>query len=196
MENLPLVTAIGGSGLLTALILAWAVAIYHRLARQRGRANASWARIDAQLRRRYDLVPELVEVVRLYSPHERGVLSEVMAARNGALSVARARIADRADAENVLTQMLARLFDLSASYPGLRGDQDFAQLRGELTDAADGIARAGHGYNRTVQHMSKTMYSIPSNLVAGIAGFHRPEYFRTTAELRGPLEVPHLPARS
>lgn len=184
MENLPLVTAIGGSGLLTAMILAWAVAIYHRLARQRGRAKASWDRIDVLLKRRHYLVPELVGVVRLFAPHERGVLSEVMAARNGALSVARAGIANRADAENVLTQMLARLFDLSASYPELRADPDFTQLRDELTDAADGIADSGHGYNRTVQHLSNTMYSIPSNLVAAVAGFHRPEYFRTTAELR------------
>jgi LemA protein len=179
----------GAACLLLVVALIWAIAIYNKLVRQRNQVKASWAQIDVQLKRRHDLVPNLVETVKGYASHERSTLESVVAARSGAVGAAGAGAADRAEAENLLTQALGRLFALSEAYPQLQANQNFAALQRELSTTEDKIAYARQFYNSAVQTLSNTIHSIPSNLVAGMAGFHTPEYFATADDERGPVAV-------
>jgi LemA protein len=184
---LPIVAGFGC--LIVVLILVWVVVTYNKLVRQRNQTRASWAQIDVQLKRRHDLIPNLVETVRGYAAHEREALEAVVRARSGAVSVAGAGVADRAEAENLLTQALGRLFALSEAYPDLKANQNFGQLQRELAATEDKIAYARQFYNSAVQTLTNTIQSVPSNLVAGMFGFRPPEYFEATGDERGPVQV-------
>jgi LemA protein len=189
METL-LLPLIGGVGcLLIAVILIWALMSYNRLVRQRNQVKASWAQIDVQLKRRYDLIPNLVETVKGYAGHERATLEAVVAARNGAIHAAQGGVADRAQAENMLTQALGRLFALSEAYPNLKANQNFAALQQELAETEDKIAYARQFYNSAVQTLTNTIQSVPTNLIAGMTGFHPPDYFEAEGAERGPVQV-------
>jgi LemA protein len=189
METL-LLPLIGGVGcLLIAVILIWALMSYNRLVRQRNQVKASWAQIDVQLKRRYDLIPNLVETVKGYAGHERATLEAVVAARNGAIQAAQGGVADRAQAENMLTQALGRLFALSEAYPNLKANQNFAALQQELAETEDKIAYARQFYNSAVQTLTNTIQSVPTNLIAGMTGFHPPDYFEAEGAERGPVQV-------
>jgi LemA protein len=188
---LPLLIA-GAGGLLLLVLLIWAFVSYNRLVRQRNQVRASWAQIDVQLKRRHDLIPNLVETVRGYAGHERATLEAVVAARNGAVQAGRARtgVAARAEAENALTQTLGRLFALSEAYPDLRASQNFAALQQELAQTEDKIAYARQFYNSAVQTLTNTVQSVPTNLVAELAGFRpTPDYFEAAGAERGPVQV-------
>src|SRR5215212_3916181 len=115
-----IVLGLGGAVcLVVVLVVVWALMTYNRLVRQRNQVDASWAQIDVQLKRRYDLIPNLVETVKGYAAHERGTLDAVIQARNGAVAAASASPAGRAGAENMLTETLGRLFALTEAYPNL-----------------------------------------------------------------------------
>jgi LemA protein len=185
-----LLPVIGGLGcLLLVLVLVWAVVTYNKLVRQRNQTSASWAQIDVQLKRRHDLVPNLVETVRGYAAHERGALEAVVNARTGAVNAASGGVAGRAEAENLLTETLGRLFALSEAYPDLKANQNFAALQRELATTEDKIAYARQFYNSAVQTLTDTIQSVPSNLVAGMFGFRPPEYFEAAGDERGPVQV-------
>jgi LemA protein len=180
--------AFGGLACLLAVaVVIWGVVTYNRLTRQRNQVQASWAQIDVQLKRRTDLIPNLVETVRGYASHERGTLEAVIAARNGA--VAAAQPADRAAAEDVLTQTLGRLFALAESYPDLKANQNFAALQAELATTEDKIAYARQFYNSAVQTLNTSIQTLPTNLVAGVGGFRPADYFQTADGERGPVQV-------
>ncbi|GIH15736.1 LemA family protein [Rugosimonospora africana] len=188
MEILALVLG-GLVCLVLVLLAAWALAAYNRLIRQRNQVDAAWAQIDVQLKRRYDLIPNLVETVKGYAAHERGTLDAVVQARNAAVAAAGAPAASRAVAENALTQSLGRLFALSEAYPDLKASANFAGLQSELSGTEDKIAYARQFYNGAVQTYNTSTQSIPTNVIAGVGGFRARDLFEALGDERGPVQV-------
>src|ERR1700712_4926074 len=128
------VAVVGGLVCVLAVaVIVWVAVTYNRLVRLRNQVDASWAQIDVQLKRRYDLIPNLVETVKGYAAHERGTLDAVVQARNSAVAAAGQGAGTRAQAENALTQTLGRLFALAEAYPNLKANENFMSLQGELS---------------------------------------------------------------
>jgi len=176
--------------LLAVIIVGWVVVAYNRLVRLRNQVEASWAQIDVQLKRRYDLVPNLVETVRGYAAHERGTLDAVVAARGSAITAAQTPgVADRAAAESALTATLGRLFALAEAYPDLKANQNFLALQAELGNTEDKIAYARQFYNSAVQTFNNAVQTLPTNVIAGIGGFRAKEFFEAAGGERGPVQV-------
>jgi LemA protein len=175
--------------LIAVVIIAWALGTYNKLVRQRNQVDASWAQIDVQLKRRYDLIPNLVETVKGYAAHEKGTLDAVVQARNTAVSAAGQGAGQRAEAENALTQTLGRLFALAEAYPNLKANENFMSLQGELSGTEDKIAYARQFYNSAVQTYNTSTQSIPTNIIAGIGGFKARDLFQAVGDERGPVQV-------
>ena len=176
--------------LLVVLIIVWGVVAYNRLVRLRNQVDASWAQIDVQLKRRYDLIPNLVETVKGYAAHERGTLEAVVAARGSAFNAAQAPgVGDRAAAEGLLTQTLGRLFALAEAYPDLKANENFRALQAELGNTEDKIAYARQFYNSAVQTFNTAVQSVPTNLIAGLGGFRARDFFEAAGGERGPVQV-------
>jgi LemA protein len=175
--------------LVGVVLLGWAVATYNRLVRQRNQVDAAWAQIDVQLKRRYDLIPNLVETVKGYAAHERGTLDAVVQARNAAVAAAGGGPAGRAGAENMLTQTLGRLFALAEAYPNLKANENFLALQSELATTEDKIAYARQFYNSAVQTYNTSTQSIPTNIIAGVGGFRARDLFEAVGGERGPVQV-------
>jgi LemA protein len=175
---------------LLVVLVAWAAITYNRLVRLRNQVDASWAQIDVQLKRRYDLIPNLVETVKGYAAHERGTLDAVVAARGNAMAAAQTPgLADRAEAENVLTQTLGRLFALAEAYPDLKANQNFAALQAELANTEDKIAYARQFFNSAVQTFNTAVQTLPTNIIAGAGGFRTRDFFQAAGGERGPVQV-------
>jgi LemA protein len=180
----------GAICVLAVVLIAWAVLTYNRLVRLRNQVDASWAQIDVQLKRRYDLIPNLVETVRGYAAHERGTLDAVVAARGNAMAAAQAPgLAGRAGAENMLTQTLGRLFALAEAYPDLKANQNFAALQAELANTEDKIAYARQFFNSAVQTFNTAVQTVPTAVIAGAGGFRSREFFQAAGGERGPVQV-------
>ncbi|GII84087.1 LemA protein [Sphaerisporangium siamense] len=179
--------AAGALALLFALLVLAAVGAYNGLVRRRGAVDNAWAQIDVQLKRRHDLIPNLVETVKGYAAHERGTLEAVTAARRQAASAHGPR--DQAMAENMLTGALHGLFAVSEAYPALAADRNFAALQDELADGENRIAYSRQYYNDAVLAYNNGIQTVPANIVAGMAGFREREYFRAPGEERGPVQV-------
>ena len=176
--------------LLVVVIIVWGVVAYNRLVRLRNQVDASWAQIDVQLKRRYDLIPNLVETVKGYAAHERGTLEAVVAARGSAINAAQAPgVGDRAAAEGLLTQTLGRLFALAEAYPDLKANENFRALQAELGNTEDKIAYARQFYNSAVQTFNTAVQSVPTNLIAGLGGFRARDFFEAAGGERGPVQV-------
>ena len=175
--------------LLVVVLGLWAIVTYNRLVRQRNQVQASWAQIDVQLKRRYDLIPNLVETVRGYASHERGTLDAVIQARNSAINTASQSPAVRAEAENALTQTLGRLFALAEAYPNLKANENFLGLQNELSATEDKISYARQFYNSAVQTFNTSVQSVPANIVAGMGGFRVLNLFEAVGAERGPVQV-------
>ena len=175
--------------LIAVLVIAWALTSYNRLVRQRNQVDAAWAQIDVQLKRRYDLIPNLVETVKGYAAHERGTLEAVIMARNSAVNAVGAPPTARAQAENALTQTLGRLFALAEAYPQLRANENFLGLQRELGGTEDRIAYARQFYNSAVQTYNTSTQSIPTNIIAGVGGFRGRDLFQAFGDERGPVQV-------
>ncbi|MFE9204591.1 LemA family protein [Micromonospora sp. NPDC007230] len=185
-----LIAIIGGLVcLLVVGVLAWLIMTYNRLVRLRNQVAASWAQIDVQLKRRSDLIPNLVETVKGYAAHESATLAAVTAARTGAVAAAGAEPAARAQAENALTQSLGRLFAVAEAYPDLKASQNFAALQAELATTENKIAYARQFYNSAVQTHNNAGQTFPTMLIAGLAGFRAREFFETAEGERGPVQV-------
>jgi LemA protein len=179
----------GAVCLILVILIFWVIGIYNRLVRQRNQVQASWAQIDVQLKRRTDLIPNLVETVKGYAAHEKGTLDAVIQARNGALAAANSDPAARAQAENAVTQTLGRLFALAEAYPNLKANENFLSLQGELTNTEDKIAYSRQFYNSTVQTFNNSTQVFPGSIIAGMFNFKSKEYFETPEGERGPVQV-------
>lgn len=166
-------------GLALAGIL-WLIATYNALVRLRNQLENAWAQIDVQLKRRYDLIPNLVETVKGYAKHERETLERVIQARNFAMNAK--TVGERAEAENILTSTLKTLFAVSEAYPNLKADQNFLRLQEELTSTENKIAFSRQFYNDSVQSFNTRLQSFPTNIVAGMFGFARRDFFEVREE--------------
>ena len=175
--------------LVVVLVIGWGLTAYNKLVRQRNQVDAAWAQIDVQLKRRYDLIPNLVETVKGYAAHERGTLEAVIQARNSAVNAIGQPAAARADAENMLTQALGRLFALAEAYPNLKANENFLELQRELGNTEDRIAYARQFYNSAVQTYNTSTQSIPTTIVAGLGGFRARDLFQAMGDERGPVQV-------
>jgi len=165
-----------GVVILGALIIGVAaMMIYNGLVRKRVQCENGWAQIDVQLKRRYDLIPNLVETVKGYASHERETLEAVIKARQTAIDAS--SIKDHAAAENMLTGALRQLMMLSEAYPDLKANQNFSQLQEELTTTENKIGFARQHYNDTVSQYNSSVLMFPANIIAGMFGFQEREFF-------------------
>jgi len=156
-------------------IVIWVVAIYNGLVSRRTGTRNAWSQIDVQLRRRYDLIPNLVEAVKGYAAHERETLENVTQARNQA--IAARGVGEQAQAENVLTGALKSLFAVAEAYPDLKANQNFAQLQEELSSTENRIGFARQHYNDTVAQYNIARQQFPAVLIANSFGFGEAEFF-------------------
>lgn len=179
-----LLTTLLAVGLVLVLLLVPAVVavlIYNRLIALRVESSAAWADIDVQLKRRHDLIPNLVEVVKGYAAHERETLESVTAARSTAVQASREEPDARAGAENQLTSALGRLFALSEGYPQLRAAEPFQELQRSLADVEHGIQQARRYYNAVVRDLNTKIQQFPSSIVARAGGIREREFFEIEA---------------
>ena len=175
--------------LLVVVLVIWLIATYNKLVRQRNQVDASWAQIDVQLKRRYDLIPNLVETVKGYAAHEKGTLDAVVQARNTAVAASNSDPAARAQAESQVTQTLGRLFALAEAYPNLKANENFAALQAELSNTEDKIAYSRQFYNSAVQTYNNATQVFPTNIIAGMMGFKNRTFFETDEGERGNVQV-------
>jgi len=177
--------------LLLALIVLSFVLFYNRLVRLRNRVDNAWAQIEVQLKRRHDLIPNLVETVKGYAAHERGTFEAVTQARaaaQGAQSPAEA-----AQAEGILSQALGRLFAVAEAYPQLQADENFRQLQSELSETENRIAVSRQVYNDTVLTFNNAVQTFPGVVIAGPFGFMKREFFEIDEAERDAPRVDFAP---
>ena len=172
---------------LVVLIGLYVLVTYNGLVSLRNRIENAWAQIDVQLKRRYDLIPNLVETVKGYASHEKDTLDRVIQARNAGMGASGPQ--EQAAAENVLTGALKSVFALSEAYPDLKANLNFLNLQEELTGTEGRIAYARQFYNDTVYRYNTKIQSFPSNLLAGMFRFSEREYFQAEGEAQGPVHV-------
>jgi LemA protein len=173
-------------GLLVLAGIAFAVS-YNRFVRGRQQIRNAWANIDTELRRRYDLIPNLVETVRGYAAHERGTFEAVTQAR-AAAAAATGSPAAQAAAEGPLVAALRQLFAVAEAYPELKANQNFLALQAELSNTEDRLQGARRFYNAQVQDYNRRVHAVPSSVVAGMFGFKDEEFFEVEAAMRPTLE--------
>jgi LemA protein len=158
------------------------VLLYNRLVRLRNRTENAWSQVDVQLRRRYDLIPNLVETVKGYASHERETFEEVTEARTRAQQAS--GVAQQAEAENVLTAAIGRLFAVAEAYPELRASENFQRLQEDLTDTESRIAVARQVFNDAVLTYDNAIETVPASVVAGLFGFDPKPYFEVEEPVR------------
>jgi LemA protein len=168
------IIALVSVAVIVALVL-FGIVLYNRLVRLRNRAENAWAQVDVQLRRRYDLVPNLVETVKGYASHERATFEEVTRARAAAQGAR--TVEEQAGAENMLTAAIGRLFAVAEAYPELRAADNFRDLQAQLEETEGRIAVARQVYNDAVLTYDTALESVPTNLVASSFGFEPRPYF-------------------
>ncbi len=163
------------------LALIWAAATFNRMTRLRQHIRESWSDIDVELRRRYELIPNLVETVKGYAKHEREVLEEVTALRNKA-AASRGSAASQATDETALMLGVRKLFAVVEAYPQLKADTNFLALQQELSNTEDRIAASRRFYNGNVREMSQLCQTVPTNLIARMFGFEGGDYFELDSD--------------
>ncbi|MBY5569475.1 LemA family protein [Rhizobium leguminosarum] len=164
------------------LVALYLVFIYNGLVRARQMAEEAWSGIDVQLKRRADLIPNLIETVKGYAAHEKSTLEEVVELRNKAQAVPPGDVAGRAQAEGLLGQALGRVIALAEAYPDLKANENFAELQASLETMEGELQMARRYYNGAARDLNVKVESFPSNLVAGQFGFAKREYFEITNE--------------
>jgi LemA protein len=180
----PLIVAVV---IIVALLLA-AFYLFNHLVRLKQNVKESWSDIDTELKRRYDLIPNLVETVKGYAGHERQTLQAVIEARSAAVSNNGPSPA-QAGAENALSGALRNLFVVAEQYPDLKANQSFQQLQQQLTDTETRISQARRFYNANVRELNTAVQSFPASLIAAPLGFHPETYFETTGDQREAVQV-------
>lgn len=178
MTTLNIIMLILGIGVV--LIIGWIIAVYNGLITLRNRTQEAWSDIDVQLKRRYDLIPNLVETVKGYARHESETMQKVIEARAAAMGAQ--STAAKAEAENALTQTLKSLFAVAENYPDLKASQNFLQLQDDLKDAEDKIQAARRFYNANVRDFNTKIEVFPNNVIAGRLNFKKYEFFEIADE--------------
>ena len=180
-----------GIGLILIIILVavvgYAIAVYNGLIRLKNRVDEAWSDIDVQLKRRYDLIPNLVATVKGYAAHEKEVFEKVTEARSRAMGAGTAH--DKAMAENALSQTLKSLFAVAEAYPDLKANQNFLELQRELTDTEDKIQASRRFYNGNVRDFNTKIQVFPTNIFAGMLGFAKREFFEAGEGEKEPVKV-------
>jgi len=169
------------------VLVLWTVYAFNRLVKYRNRADEGWAQIDVQLRRRYDLIPNLVQTVEGYAAHERETFEQVTAARAHAESAQ--GVADQADAENAVSSGLRQLLAVAENYPDLKANANFLALQEELTGTESKIAYARQYYNDQVRLLNTAIQSFPSSVLATMFHFQQREFFDIEDAVRAPVQV-------
>ncbi len=170
------------------VLVLWVIAMFNSLVRLRNRAQEALSDIDVQLKRRYDLIPNLVEAVKGYMAHERGVLENVTKARTAAMQ-ANGTPLERDQAESQLSNTLKTLFAVSENYPDLKANANFLDLQRELADTENKIQASRRFYNTMVMDLNTKIQSFPTNMLAGMFHFTAQKYFETSETEREPVQV-------
>ncbi len=163
------------------------VAMYNTLVQLRVRCDSAWSDIDVQLKRRHDLIPNLVETVKGYAAHEKGTFENIAKFRSQAMQATSP--ADKAAAENQLTGALKSLFAVAENYPQLKASEEFTQLQGSLSQTEDNIQNARRYYNAVVRDLNTKIQVFPTNILAGMFGFQARQFFEAAATDREPVAV-------
>lgn len=171
--------------IIVAIVVLWLVGSFNGLVRARNRVKEAWSDINVQLRRRHDLIPNLVETVKGYAAHEQEVLEKVIKARTEAVTAG--SMQQKGQAENMLTGALKNLFALSEAYPTLRANENFLKLQDELSDTENKIQASRRFYNTNVRDFNTKIEVFPTNLIASSMGFHREEFFQLESPEEGKL---------
>ena len=161
-------------------IILWLIAVYNSLIKGKNRVDEAWSDIDVQLKRRYDLIPNLIETVKGYAGHEKEVFQKVTEARSQAMQAK--SLDEKGKAENMLSQTLKSLFAVAENYPDLKASQNFMQLQDELSDTENKIQASRRFYNGNVRDFNIKIQVFPNNLVAGLLGFKSYEFFQVEEE--------------
>ena len=169
------------------LLVVFLIVTYNRLVQLRNRTEAAWSQIDVQLKRRYDLIPNLVETVKGYAAHERETLDAVIRARQQAVDAR--GVENQAQAENILTGALRQLFAVAEAYPDLKANENFLALQEELTATESRIAYARQFFNESVLAYDNALETFPSNIVGNAFNFQEKGYFEAETESREPVQV-------
>ncbi len=178
-----------GLALLVVLVLILFVGIgaYNSLVQSRVRCDTAWSDIDVQLKRRHDLIPNLVETVKGYAAHEKGTFEDIAKFRSMAMQATAP--ADKAAAENQLSGALKSLFAVAENYPQLKANEEFMQLQNSLSQTEDSIQNSRSYYNAAVRDLNTRVQSFPANLLAGMFGFQQRQFFEVAAADREPVAV-------
>ena len=163
------------------------IGMYNGLVQLRVRSDNAWSDIDVQLKRRHDLIPNLVETVKGYAAHEKGTFEDIAKFRSMAMQATAP--ADKAAAENQLTGALKSLFAVAENYPDLKASAEFTQLQGSLNEVEDTIQNARRYYNAVVRDLNTKIQSFPTNLLAGMFGFQQKQFFEVDAADKAPVAV-------
>ncbi|MFH1611951.1 MAG: LemA family protein [bacterium] len=169
------------------VIVLWLIGVFNGLIRLRNRTDEAWSDIDVQLKRRYDLIPNLVNTVKGYAQHERELFEKVTAARTAAMGAQ--GTAEKNQAENALSGTLKSLFAVAENYPDLKANQNFLELQKELSDTENKIQAARRFYNGNVRDINIKLQKFPNNLVAGMMGFKKRDFFEVDGEEKEPVKV-------
>ena len=180
---MPLIITLAVIGVLILAIIV----VYNRLVRLRNRTDNAWSQVDVQLKRRYDLIPNIVETVKGYAAHERQTFEDVVKARGAAQDAT--TVEEQAQAENMLTGALRRLFALAEAYPELRASENFQRLQQELADTENKISVARQIYNDTTLTYNNSVQTVPSNIVAAMFRFRTRAYFEIEDDARSAPDV-------
>ncbi len=162
------------------ILILWVVALYNKFVKMRFRVDEAWSDIEVQLKRRYDLIPNLVETVKAYASHENTLFTRVAEARSRAMGATSAK--ERGEAENILTGALKSLIAVAEDYPELRASENFAELQRELADTENKIQASRRFYNGNVRDFNTEVDQFPGNLIAGMFGFLKREFFELEEE--------------
>ncbi len=162
------------------LIIIWLIAVYNSLIKSRNRVDEAWSDIDVQLKRRYDLIPNLIETVKAYASHEKETFQKVTEARSKAMQAE--NVEEKAKAENALSETLKSLFAVAENYPDLKASQNFMQLQDELVDTENKIQAARRFYNGNVRDFNTKIQVFPTNLIVGLLGFKKYDFFQVEEE--------------
>lgn len=169
------------------LLIVWIIGVYNNLVSLKMRVKNAWAQIDTQLKRRFDLIPNLVETVKGYAAHEQGTLEKVIAARNTYASAT--SVEDKAKANNELTSTLKSIFALGEAYPELKANENFLALQTELAGTEDKVAYSRQFYNDTVQMYNTAIMKFPNNIFAGMFGYKEEPFFTIDDAEKEPVKV-------
>ncbi|HVZ11373.1 MAG TPA: LemA family protein [Candidatus Paceibacterota bacterium] len=173
--------------IVVAVLVLWVIGAFNGLVRGRNRVREAWSDIDVQLKRRYDLIPNLVETVKGYAAHEKDMLERVIQARAAAMGAGTREA--KGEAENNLSGALKSLFALSESYPTLKANENFAKLQDELADTENKIQAARRFYNTNVLDYNTKLETFPTNVIGGMFSFKREEFFQMDTAQREPIQV-------